>query len=114
MLTNEDLLTRTKDQSGQDGSLNDENDIINVGECTYIMGKAKMLIRNFLILRVLITNIVLSPWHHGVGPKPLPKQKKVIDNLRMAASMFYAMLKIHQPKMAHIVVGYVMTRIHQE
>eukprot|EP00603_Paraphysomonas_imperforata_P011387 CAMPEP_0114453712 /NCGR_PEP_ID=MMETSP0104-20121206/2192_1 /TAXON_ID=37642 ORGANISM="Paraphysomonas imperforata, Strain PA2" /NCGR_SAMPLE_ID=MMETSP0104 /ASSEMBLY_ACC=CAM_ASM_000202 /LENGTH=849 /DNA_ID=CAMNT_0001626043 /DNA_START=129 /DNA_END=2678 /DNA_ORIENTATION=- len=83
----------------------EENDIIVVGEYTYLIRKAKMLIANFLILRVLITNGLLSPWDHGVGQKPLPKQKKIIDNLRMASSIFYAMLNIYQPTMAHIVVG---------
>lgn len=83
-------------------------DLVVVGENTYLITRAKMLIRNFLILRVLITNSMLSPWDHGLGLKPLPKQKRIVDNLRMASSMFYAMLKIYQPQMQHIVVGWVV------
>ena len=77
-------------------------DLVVVGENTYLITRAKMLIRNFLILRVLIT------CDHGLGLKPHPKKKRIVDNLRMASSMFYAMLKIYQPQMQHIVVGWVV------
>lgn len=82
-----------------------EDDLLEVGDLTYLLTRSKLLIRNFLFLRVLITNGLLSPWDHGIGSKPLPKQKKIIDNLRMTASIFYAMLKLYQPNMAHVVAA---------
>ena len=82
-----------------------DGEVIIIGDNTYLISRAKMLIANFLILRVLVTNSLLSPWDHGVGQKPLLKQKKIIDNLRVSSSMFYAMLNIYQPQMGNIVVG---------
>jgi hypothetical protein len=100
MLSDEEIAaletgTRT---TGED----EDNEVIVVGDSTYLLAKAKMLIRDFLFLRVFITNILLSPWDHGIGPKPLLKQKKLVDNLRMAASIFYDMLKLHHPSIPRI------------
>ena len=110
-LSNEDLLERARErlapreEEAVEHHHSDADEVVAVGENTYEMGTAKMLIRNFLFLRVFVTNILLSPWDYGVGPKPAPKQKKITDNLRMAASVFYAMLRVYQPAMLQISHG---------
>lgn len=100
-LSDEEILkcTHQKLTAGMDGSeaMKALEDTLVVGDSTYQFTPAKILIRNFLLLRVLITNVVLSPWDHGVGPKPSLKQRKVVDNLRMVATILFEILKVHQP-----------------
>ena len=110
-LSNEDILARAKEKLAEKGeeeesyTRSDADECIVVGDKTYMLSRAKMLIRMFLFLRVFVMNVLLSPWDHGIGPKPVQKPKKIVDNLRMAATIFYAMLRLYQRNMPVVSIG---------
>lgn len=52
------------------------------------MTQARFLIAHFLFGRILVKQLLLEPWSHGVGPKGLPN-KVTMGSLRVIAFMLY-------------------------
>lgn len=56
--------------------------------------RARLLLQNFVFLRCLINNCLVTPWTFRVGRKPTKEQaNKVVDNLRVIATMLYLAVK---------------------
>ena len=56
--------------------------------------RARLLLQNFVFLRCLITNCLITPWSFRVGRKPTKEQsKKVLDNLRVVATVMYLAIR---------------------
>lgn len=61
-------------------------------EKKYNIERARVLIRNFLLVKILIAQQVLSPWSCGICSRPLRMQKKVLGNFRVVASVLYDLM----------------------
>lgn len=59
------------------------------GNETLEYSRVKMMIKNFLIIRILVAQVTLSPWFKGIVHKPVQRVSKVVYNFRMLASVLY-------------------------
>jgi hypothetical protein len=100
--------------------------VVQVDGKSYDFSRAKMLIKHFLftrcvptpphptlthailinclLQRILVDNILLSPWQHGVSGKPTHNTRLVVFNLRVVATLMYEILRLNDPaipKVAH-------------
>lgn len=64
--------------------------------------RAKMLVQNYLLVRILIGHIILSPWYFGVCSKPSMGVKRALHNYRVMASMVYTLLCRIDPAMPKV------------
>jgi len=77
--------------------------IFAYGGKAYKINRAKILIKNFLLTRVLVNNILLAPWHHGLCHEPKVGTSDVLFNLRMVATVMYEILAFTDEDFPNIV-----------
>ena len=63
-----------------------------------------------MLRRILISQVVLSPWHHGLCSKPSKHKKVAVKNLRIFASLLYFVAKDLDPRLPAISVETVMMK----
>jgi hypothetical protein len=67
--------------------------------------RVRMLLQNFILVRILIGRVLLSPWHCGICTKPNPtRSPAVLANQRMLASVLYEMLREMDHDLPAVVV----------
>ena len=84
-------------------------DTISIGNGQSVdVRKVKMLIQNFVVIKVLINVVLLSPW--SVGAAAVPKKTRrdwrsilrMVSNYRMVASVMYKLLRLLDPSLPQI------------
>lgn len=55
------------------------------------VGRARMMLQNFLLVRMFVGHVVLTPWMSSICRKPTMKPR-VINNCRIVATLFYEMI----------------------
>ena len=71
----------------------------------YRIDRARMLFLNFFTIRILVTNVLLCPWLHGLCAKPTQKMKKqALRNQRIVASLLYFISRTVDPQLPQITV----------
>ena len=64
--------------------------------------RAKVVLASFVLFRVLIGQVVLSPWNRGVCRRPKRRTVTVANNCRMVGSALYLMLQHLDPAMPNL------------
>lgn len=59
------------------------------------VGRARLLLAHYLLVRVLVYRLCLTPWHCKLCPPPANRQtRRVVHNLRMLASLLYLLARL--------------------
>mgnify|MGYP003386284194 FL=1 len=98
-------VVANEDEDDLDPALRQQEDVgdeeIELKRC----GRVRMLLQNFILIRILISRVLLSPWHCGICTKPnTARSSTVITNQRMLASVVYEILREVDPTLPHVVV----------
>eukprot|EP01031_Cornospumella_fuschlensis_P031821 gene31821-38477_t len=57
--------------------------------------RARTILINFLLVRVLIYRVGLTPWQHGVSAQPVNRNiRRTVLNLRVLMTLFYMLLRL--------------------
>jgi len=64
--------------------------------------KGRTLIQNFILIKILISHILLSPWNFGVAKKPTNNINRLVNNHRVLATVIYEILRLVDPEIPAI------------
>ena len=78
------------------------------------IGRARMMLQNFLLVRMLVGHVVLTPWTCSACRRP-SKKPRVINNYRIVATLFYEMIAQNDslcqlPKIGSLQVSRMVTK----
>ena len=65
--------------------------------------RARKLILNYLLVRILIHHCLLSPWHYHICKKPRADAKETLDNFRVIASIVYKIVLKVNPSLVPLM-----------
>jgi len=65
--------------------------------------RARLVLTTFVVIRVLIGQVVLTPWHYGVCKKPKSRAVTIANNCRTLASAIYMLMQHIDTSMPNIV-----------
>lgn len=64
--------------------------------------RARTIIQNLILIKMLVSHILLSPWSFGVLKKPVNNIKRVVNNHRVLATVIYEIVRIVDPELPPI------------
>lgn len=53
------------------------------------VGRARMLLQNFILIRILVGHVLLSPWGSSICRRPSKRKNRIIYNCRVTATVVY-------------------------
>ena len=57
------------------------------------VGRVRMLLQNFVLIRILVGHVLLSPWGSSICRKPSKRKNRIIYNCRMTATLIYEVVQ---------------------
>lgn len=64
--------------------------------------RGRTILQNFILIKILIAHILLSPWNFGVSKKPTNNIKRIVNNHRVLATVIYEILRLVDPEVPGI------------
>ncbi len=93
----------------------DPQKYLTVDDTCFRVDQGRMLLMNIVFIRLFLNQVILSPWHCSVCPRPSGKQiRHVIKNLRIVASLLYLSARSLEPHLPTIQVQEVVVQDEKE
>jgi len=92
----------------------DDMSHVRIHDKTFDVSRFRMMLKSYLLVRVLVAHVVLSPWRFGVcAPPSLKSKANVLYNYRMLASVLYEIIQRGDPFLQSLdETFHVPTRMH--